>query len=750
MAGSAQKKTAYASLTLTAPLPVERILSFQTWEAPGEHAKGSFLVLLLPEADVTGFAGESPVLLCESGKPIFGGYAQEMEIRMEQGRRYARIETVSGTMLFDRVQRERVFQKPDQTCVEVAEKVMEDTDHGAFILPGEDEKTGGTLIQYQETDWAFLTRLASRQGLPLVADSSYYYPRFYLGLPEGESRELGEVFSCDLCFDGKYYAVSERCTVERRDFLCYDVVTESRLSMGDRVTVEGRELLVVSRQMKLERGEVVYHYRLAGKSYLTIPRMENPDYTGMSFTGTVTGTKEETGEITLDIDREAGSGNSYGFAPATGNLMYCMPQVGTRTALYLGNAEEADGILTGCIRTNGNTCEGMEKPENKGFLSEHGKGLNLYPESMGLTGKGAGMICLEDEGGAILESEGSLILMAKEGIRLEGMSGIALLGMSGIMALHDGGVSSLCINGSIDLLGGSTGLGACVYQSFPPYDDAPKEGEFDWGGFWRNIAIGVGVGIACIGLSCIPVLGPIASGALLGAGIGALSATVTGAISDYSSGNVRSVKETIRDVSIAALSGAVTGAFGVKFPEASRLAEGVVDTIMGLGGRAIYAAFDGDMPWKEKLAYVFNPGQIAADFITGIVIGEAVDKAGAWIKNKPSTKPPGIKSGTGTKKPYATSRPSYGKGQVEQVWENAKDPITGKVYDPSGVEITWDPTKPRNGQWDMGHIPGEKYSEMHQLYMDDVITKDEFLEWYRNPDNYRPELPSTNRSHKYE
>ena len=101
-------------------------------------------------------------------------------------------------------------------------------------------------------------------------------------------------------------------------------------------------------------------------------------------------------------------------------------------------------------------------------------------------------------------------------------------------------------------------------------------------------------------------------------------------------------------------------------------------------------------------------------------------------------------------KPYTNSRPSYGKNQVNEVWENAKDPITGKVYDPSGVEITWDKTKPRNGQWDMGHIPGEKYSEMHQLYMDDVISKDEFLEWYRNPKNYRPELPGTNRSHKYE
>ena len=39
---------------------------------------------------------------------------------------------------------------------------------------------------------------------------------------------------------------------------------------------------------------------------------------------------------------------------------------------------------------------------------------------------------------------------------------------------------------------------------------------------------------------------------------------------------------------------------------------------------------------------------------------------------------------------------------------------------------------------------------MHKLDMDDGISKDKFLEWYRNPKNYRPELPSTNRSHKYE
>ena len=50
--------------------------------------------------------------------------------------------------------------------------------------------------------------MASQLGLPLVPDTSYYYPRFYLGLSEGEKRESGEIPSCDMCFDGRYYAVS--------------------------------------------------------------------------------------------------------------------------------------------------------------------------------------------------------------------------------------------------------------------------------------------------------------------------------------------------------------------------------------------------------------------------------------------------------------------------------------------------------------------------------------------------------------
>ena len=549
---------------------MEKILDFQTREIPGEHARGNFRLLL--SENETGINGlNAPIQLCGHGNTagaLFCGYQEKVEIKEEGRYRIADVQAVSGTILLDQKKCNRVFQKKAQTYMGIANTVTADTEHSACILPGSDMQTGGTLIQYQETDWNFLKRMASQLGLPLVPDISYYYPRFYLGLPEGEKKELGEILSCDMCFDGRYYAVSGRCTVDRKDFICYDVVTGTRLSLGDRVTYEGRELTVSRKKTELVRGEVIFTYRLAGSSYTWVPWEDNLDYTGMSFVGAIVGTQGEQVEVAFDIDQTAAGGNRYGFAPATGNLMYCMPQKGTKTSLYIGNGNEAQGIATGCIRTNGSTCEGTT-----------------------------------------IESNGGLVLMAKEGIRLESMTGIAMQGIS-----------------------------ASKYTGYPPYDDAPKEGEFDWEGFTRNLAIGLGVVAVCAIGAAISIAtlgaGSILAGAFIGAGIGALSTTAMKAGEEISTGNVRSAKEALRDVGISAASGFITGAFGAKFPGAHRLAEGVVDTAVSAGERYLYAVFDDSMSREEKRAYAFYPGQMVADFVTGVVIGEFLDGIMAATQNK--------------------------------------------------------------------------------------------------------------------
>ncbi|WP_243253419.1 polymorphic toxin type 15 domain-containing protein, partial [Roseburia intestinalis] len=93
-------------------------------------------------------------------------------------------------------------------------------------------------------------------------------------------------------------------------------------------------------------------------------------------------------------------------------------------------------------------------------------------------------------------------------------------------------------------------------------------------------------------------------------------------------------KEAFRDVRISAASGFITGAFGAKFPGAHRLAEGVVDTAVSAGERLAYAVFDDSMSWDEKWAYALDPGQMVADFVTGVVIGEILDGIMAATQNK--------------------------------------------------------------------------------------------------------------------
>jgi len=50
----------------------------------------------------------------------------------------------------------------------------------------------------------------------------------------------------------------------------------------------------------------------------------------------------------------------------------------------------------------------------------------------------------------------------------------------------------------------------------------------------------------------------------------------------------------------------------------------------------------------------------------------------------------------------------------------------------------------------MGHKPGREYRYLVEYYLREIITHQEFLDEFQNPDHYRPEHPSASRSGKHE
>lgn len=90
------------------------------------------------------------------------------------------------------------------------------------------------------------------------------------------------------------------------------------------------------------------------------------------------------------------------------------------------------------------------------------------------------------------------------------------------------------------------------------------------------------------------------------------------------------------------------------------------------------------------------------------------------------------------------SRPKFKPGMRDVVWENAKD-THGRVRDPvTGRYMSKD--KP----WDMGHKPGYEFAKHKESAEKRGISREQFIKEYNNPDHYRPELPSSNRSHRGE
>ena len=91
------------------------------------------------------------------------------------------------------------------------------------------------------------------------------------------------------------------------------------------------------------------------------------------------------------------------------------------------------------------------------------------------------------------------------------------------------------------------------------------------------------------------------------------------------------------------------------------------------------------------------------------------------------------------------SRPTHWRaGMKDEVWESAKDEH-GRVRDPvTGKYMSKDQA------WDMGHKPGYEFYKHQESARERGISRQKFLNEYYNSDHYRPELPSSNRSHKGE
>jgi len=190
--------------------------------------KGDKEIKILGKSNITDDTGNS------TEKIFLNGVIKELQINeTTAGALTVEITAISKSILLDRIPRYRSFQDPTLTYSAIAEEINGNygTNDGKIVNVGEDMQALPRMtIQYNETDWEYLKRIASYIGQPIIAYSDKVFVGFFKNIP-AQTPNL------------KYSQFGKRTKEERTYFKItgtefYPVATPIKLKTRNRVSGE--------------------------------------------------------------------------------------------------------------------------------------------------------------------------------------------------------------------------------------------------------------------------------------------------------------------------------------------------------------------------------------------------------------------------------------------------------------------------------------------------------------------------------
>ena len=327
------------------------------------------------------------VTIGESGNAsrelLFNGIIQDVHIFAENGTKQAIVMAKTSSIRMDRERRSRSFQDTGMTYAQIIDRVLAGYGGNAF---GEKAslKTGIPVVQYEETDWQFLKRMASSAGQAVFCDETAPEPYYKLGLSKTGKKAIFPEASYRCMVDESYYHVGKKQGLPRTEFLYYQVESTDNHAIGDHAWYKGRTYYIYEKQAEWKGGVLSLCYKLGGESHFRGKKEYNRKLAGLALPGQVVKAEGEKVYLKLDIDGKDGkAAYPYPWSPATGNLLYALPQPGTKAYLHFPDCHE-ERAYAGSSMHAGNSFPG--RPQQRVLGTEHGKQIQLYEDSIALAG----------------------------------------------------------------------------------------------------------------------------------------------------------------------------------------------------------------------------------------------------------------------------------------------------------------------------------------------------------------------------
>ena len=305
-----------------------------------------------------------------SGKKqaVFCGKIEQIRAEKENGMFYLYMDFSGYTREWDLTDKSQSFCKGNDTYEQVIRKAL--SEYGQALI--RDEVTGGAkipgmLMQYEETDWEFLKRLASHFSTYVLADNTAEYGKAYIGIPHIDNGAVLAEEEYVLLKGREGYEKSEKSDgLMPQEMMRWRVRSRRQLQPGEQVMLGHIETVVTAVDIRTEQGDLIREYELSRRKGILTGRKSNPRIYGMSIPATVKERKGNQIRVQMDIDpsyEPSGDLKWFTYAIETSNF-YCMPEEGSRVHIYFPGHEEQSAMAVHALRMGGSAASGSHSGAN--------------------------------------------------------------------------------------------------------------------------------------------------------------------------------------------------------------------------------------------------------------------------------------------------------------------------------------------------------------------------------------------------
>lgn len=453
----------------TEPVTFLAVLELQKEEEINEHGRMTITGYIEDEAEaeymemLSREVWEKVEAVGKDGETdtLFWGVVTDFSIELLNNQKKMTLEITTGSSLMDEKEHLRSYQDKGIAYHQIFQDITGEYAGGGVIFNSSLEDAAGELIlQYYETDWKFLQRLASRKNKFLAAESRIKGTKFFYDLPKGKEFKLDE---------GKYtlkknvneYRKKKNnglTGISEEHFLTYVLPCRENHKIGDYILLQGRKNFVYKIKSSYTGGEMLHYCYLRQEGGLKGLEVLQEKAIGCSLDAIVKKVKEDKVQVGILEDENKQQEITVWYPYATvystpdGTGWYCMPEPGDMVRLTVPGKKEKEAFVVSSVHMPADSTD-RKDPDFKVMKTKYQKEVRFTPDSIVITNNQGTKIELTDAEGIHIVSTHSVMLEAAEDIIISSDSGSLIAAGTSAVNIKQKG-TSINLDKGISFTGG--------------------------------------------------------------------------------------------------------------------------------------------------------------------------------------------------------------------------------------------------------------------------------------------------------